>query len=98
MIESWILLMLDPKKYPSEANLPQCARQNQATATQIYGKDPPPQLKDLLKAERDARKCDKDALALEAVSRLNASDLAKRSPSFHLFHTQVAEWAGSLSR
>jgi hypothetical protein len=92
MIESWLLLLHDPLKYRAESELPVCARRDQAVAIRHYGPNPPPQLKDLVEQECKATGKTKSDFALDCVLRLDIADLAARSPSFALFHQQVAGW------
>jgi hypothetical protein len=93
MIEAWLLLMYDPKRYEREATLPQCGWQHQPIAQRVYGAAPPPQLKDL--AEKEQREADiatKADFALTCVLRLDPADLAQRAPSFAHFQLQVSRW------
>ncbi len=91
MIESWLLLLLDPERFPDEACLPRCGSRAQQVARDVHGATPPPQLKDLVESERRAARQSKAEFALDCVLRLDdASLLAARSPSFALFHAQVA--------
>jgi hypothetical protein len=92
MIEAWLLLMYAPEKYRDEASLPTCAWRDRAAARTVYGGSPPPQLKDLFDAERGAST--KANFALECVMKLDATDLAARSPSFARFRDAVAAWPG----
>jgi hypothetical protein len=93
MIEAWLLLMYDPARYEREATLPQCGWRDQDVARRVYGADPPPQLKDLTEKERrEADIATKSDFAAECVLRLDATDLAQRSPSFAHFQRQVSRW------
>jgi hypothetical protein len=93
MIESWLLLMHDAAKYPTEAELPVCKRRDQAAARQLLGADPPMQLKDLVEAEwRASGAASRMDFALACVLKLDADDVARRSPSFHRFRDDVARW------
>jgi hypothetical protein len=93
MLEAWILLMHDPTTYAREYDLPRCARRYQPIAIRTYGAMPPPQLKDLLESECVRIGRTRTELAEAAVLRLDAEDLAARSPSFALFRRQVIAWA-----
>lgn len=94
MMEAWLLLMIDPARYPQEATLPQCGWRDQPVARSVYGADPPPQLKDLTEMEqREAGLATKSDFAVECVLRLDATDLAQRSPSFAHFQRQVSRWS-----
>jgi hypothetical protein len=92
MIETWLLLMHDKTKYPLESALPPCARSDQGVAIRIHGPSPPPQLKDLVDLECRRAGRTKGDFALDCIQRLDADDLAARSPSFASFRNQVAEW------
>jgi hypothetical protein len=95
MIESWLLLLHDPVRYPREADLPVCAWSTQETARRLYGPRPPPQLKDLVEAALHAGGTPaKVDFALACALRLDPEDLATRSPSFDRFRSQVARWSG----
>jgi hypothetical protein len=92
MIESWLLLMHDPVRY-AEATLPQCGLRDQPVAREMYGANPPPQLKDLLEIEqRASRSSSKEDFALACILRLDPADLAERSASFAHFRRQVSTW------
>ena len=94
MIEAWLLLMYDPARYAWEATLPQCGRRDQAVARSFYGADPPPQLKDLTEMEQsEAGLTTKSDFAAACVLRLDAADLAQRSPSFAHLQRQVSRWS-----
>ena len=93
MLEAWILLLHDPAAYARESDLPRCAWAYQPIAIRTYGATPPPQLKDLLQSECARIGKTRTELALAAVLRLDADDLAVRSPSFALFRQQVATWS-----
>jgi hypothetical protein len=93
MIEAWLLLMYGPERYQREAALPQCGWRDQDVARRVYGADPPPQLKNLTEMEqREAGIATKSDFAAECVLRLDATDLAQRSPSFAHFQRQVSRW------
>jgi hypothetical protein len=92
MIEAWLLLMHAPEKYRDEASLPACPWRDRPAARSVYGDDPPPQLKDLFDAERGASS--KADFALECVLKLDATDLAARSPSFARLRDAVTTWPG----
>jgi hypothetical protein len=94
MIEAWLLLMYDSARYAREATLPQCGRRDQDVARRVHGADPPPQLKDLTEMEQsEAGFVTKSDFAAECVLRLDAADLAHRSPSFAHFQRQVSRWS-----
>ena len=90
MIEAWLLLMHDAEKYREESALPPCGWRAQPLAQRLLGPDPPPQLKDLVEAERGTET--KADFAMSCVAKLRPGDLATRSPSFRLFHDQVSRW------
>jgi hypothetical protein len=90
MIETWLLLMHDREKYPEESALPPFGRRDQPLARQVLGANPPPQLKDLLDAERGP--ATKEEFCVSCVLRLEPDDLSARSPSFRLFRDQVSAW------
>jgi hypothetical protein len=92
MIEAWLLVMHDRARYPDEAALPRCSRRDQPVARDLYGHDPPPQLKDLVEAERLASRLGGEDFVLACVMRLDAADLAARSPSFAHLRSEVAAW------
>jgi hypothetical protein len=92
MIESWLLMMHDPATYPNEATLPMYARRRGVAARRAHGHDPPPQLKDLVRSAREARGWSEADFALDCVTRLDADDLAERSPSFQRFRDEVRGW------
>jgi hypothetical protein len=93
MIESWLLLMHDPDRYPQEWSLPACTWSHQEAARALYGADPPPQVKDLFEASLRASLLSrtKAEFALECVLRLDAEGLAARSPSFDRFRCEVSQ-------
>ena len=94
MIEAWLLLMHDRGLYPEESRLPPFARRDQASAWRLMGPDPPPQLKDLVDAERGvATVLD---FALQCVLAINPEDLAARSPSFGSFLEQLSGWRADV--
>lgn len=93
MIEAWLLLLCDRKKYPLESDLPRCARKEKPAAVELYGSTPPPQLKDLVDIERTLAGKDRREFVLGCVLALDVEDLATRSPSFALFADYVRSWS-----
>ncbi len=88
MIESWVLTLLDPSK---AASLPPFAASTQHTAREYYGKNPPPQLKELRDAE--AAKNNEDLLQLfwrAAEADLEAASAASRSLA--MFLEDLKQW------
>lgn len=93
MLESWLLLLHDAGAFAHESALPSCALRDQALARRLCGPNPPPQLKDLLETARLARgAATRLDLAFECILGMSAADLARRSPSFARFWTEVARW------
>lgn len=90
MIETWLLLMHDRARYPEESVVPPFGRSDQPIARRLLGANPPPQLKDLVDAERG--RATRTEFSLNCVLRLDPEDLGDRSPSFRRFRDQVSEW------
>jgi hypothetical protein len=98
MIESWLLLMCDARRYPRESALPPCARRDQSAARRLFGAKPPDQLKDLVDAEqRSSGAPTKADFALTCIVGLDVNDLAARSPSFDRFRGDVAAWKAAAT-
>ena len=88
MIESWLLTLLDPSCAES---LPLFAEASQATARAYYQGNPPPQLKDLRKADQRQRGISEmEHFWLAAEQDLEAA--AKASPSFAMFVKELQAW------
>ena len=87
MIESWVLLLCEPNRPP----LPLFAEAIQHSARTYYGAQPPPQLKDLCKAEAAGLgKSLEDYFWHAAEQNLEAAIAV--SPSFKMFVDDVRQW------
>lgn len=73
MIESWVLLLIDPTR----GELPIFAEASQPLARKYYGKNPPPQLKELCREEGTKIGLEKELLFFFVASR-------EHGPSHHL--------------
>ncbi|HEX2749048.1 MAG TPA: hypothetical protein VHM91_13665 [Verrucomicrobiales bacterium] len=87
MIESWLLLLLDPAR--REESLPPFSETNSAIAREYYGKEPPPQLKDESEASRKRLKLDPDSHFFAAADTGDLEALTAASPSFAVFRKEV---------
>lgn len=87
MIESWLLLLLDPSR--ADNDLPPFAEADSAIAREYYGKQPPPQLKDLREAERSIRNVDLETLFFDAADAGDLDGLTTASESFAVFRKEV---------
>ena len=87
MIESWVLLLCDPHR-PA---LPLFAEAGQASARAYYGAAPPPQLKDLCKAEAAALGVSLDVYFWRAAEQ-DIEAVTPTSPSFRMFVEELAQW------
>ena len=93
MIESWLLLIVNPDTHGNEASLPIFSTKEHAQALRYYAPGAPPdQLKDLTTSERRALGLDTPAFREHCVHVLDPEDLAERAPSFALFKGQVDAW------
>ena len=92
MIESWLLLIA---RGGQAADLPRFSRRDSALSRHFHQPaEPPPQLKDLRDAawvEDGFPNCQEWALSL-VMEKLDAADLAQRSPSFALFKSWLDGW------
>ena len=88
MIESWLLLLLDPH----QTDLPLYAEASQRTARDYYGGTPPPQLKDLRNSSANQRNVTVEELFLEAADCGDLTQLAQASPSYALFQNDLQSW------
>lgn len=87
MIESWLLLLLDPAR--DEESLPLFSEANSATAKEYYGPHSPPQLKDESESlRRAAHKMPFDHF-FDAAHTGDLDRLTEASPSFALFRKEV---------
>lgn len=89
MIESWILLVLDP-----EIHLPIFAKANSASAKKYYGKQNPlPQLKNLRDDwHKKLAMPSPDDFLTHVALEMDPEDLASRSQSFCLFMEWLDRW------
>lgn len=87
MIESWLLLLLDPSLTDDE--LPPFADADSAIAREYHGNHPQPQLKDLCEIERRQRKVDLDRLFFDASDTGDLDRLTEASRSFAIFREEV---------
>ncbi len=87
MIESWVLLMCDPQR----PFLPLLAEARQASARAYYGATPPPQLKDLCKAEAAALGKSLEEYFWHAAER-DIEATAAASRSFKMFVEEIQQW------
>ena len=87
MIESWVLLLCDPNR----PTLPLFAEAIQPSARACYGATPPPQLKDLCKAEAAALPKPLDEYFWHAAEKDIEASIAV-SPSFRMFVEELQQW------
>jgi hypothetical protein len=94
MLETWLLLSLDPEA--TQGSLPLFSAAKNASAKHFYAGSPPPRLKDLLEIWR-SRSSHRDlgSFILEIASSLNGEDLARKSASFALFQQDLHSWRGT---
>ena len=94
MLESWLLLICNPNKYKLEAELPIFSEKTKEQAKTYYGtpKNVPPQLKELVDAERKDLGHSKREFYEHCAHRLVPESLATVSPSFSHFLDQVQSW------
>ncbi len=90
MIESWLLLIHDRRRFPTEIALPRFARSDQAAAQALLGAKPPPQLKDLI--DEACAGQPKSEFALSCILKLDAKALGQCAPSFERFRLAVCAW------
>lgn len=88
MMESWVLVLLNPVR----EELPFFSRAADKIAQAYYGKKVPPQLKDLTDAEAKARGLRVDELVLEVADQGDLMALAARESSFTLFFAELKTW------
>jgi len=91
MLESWVLLLLDPKRaplpiYPNASDM-------QARLFHEPGK-PGPQLKDIVKEEIRHRDLSKQDLLMTAATDGDLAVVESVSPSFRMFATELRGWCG----
>ena len=87
MIESWVLLLLNPQR----EELPPFSQASQQLAQLYYGKTPPPQLKDLRDAEAKQRGVDHLHLFWTAAEQPLEPAMAV-SPCLRMFVEQLQSW------
>ena len=87
MIESWVLLLCDPQR----PTLPLFAEAIQSSALAYCGATPPPQLKDLCKAEAAAIQKPLDEYFWHAAEQDIEATIAV-SPSFRMFVEELRQW------
>ena len=87
MIESWVLLLCDPNR----PVLPLFAEAIQPSARAYHGATPPPQLKDLCKAEAAALQKPLDDYFWHAAEKDIEATIAV-SPSFRMFVEELQKW------
>jgi len=87
MIESWLLLLLDPNR--DEADLPPFSDADSKSARDYYGGNPPPQLKDESEALCIAAKKMPFDHFYDAADSGDLERLTAASPSFALFRKDV---------
>ncbi|WP_456427130.1 hypothetical protein [Rhodocaloribacter sp.] len=94
MLESWLLLIVNPEVHKNEASLPIFSTKEHAQALRYYAPGAPPdQLKDLTTSERRALGLETTRDFLKHCTHaLDPEDLAERAPSFALFKVQVDAW------
>lgn len=91
MIESWLLLLLDPAR----EELPLFSDVSPISRHYYGGKNPPPQLKNLRDEAAATRGLSLDDLFYEAADQGDLDRLAARSPSFALFRDDLKQWRNS---
>jgi hypothetical protein len=87
MIESWVLLLLNPQR----EELPPFSEASQQLAHIYYGKTPPPQLKDLRDAEAKQRGMDHLHLFWDAAEQ-PLEPAMEVSPCLRIFVEQLKNW------
>lgn len=88
MIESWVLLLLNPE-YDT---LPPYSEASSPLAERYYGSRPPPQLKDLRDEAAKSRGLNLDELFWQAAGE-DLEAAAKVSPSLRLFLDDLKAWS-----
>jgi hypothetical protein len=91
MLESWLLLSLDPTA--TDESLPLFSKRAKRSARDYHNGNPPPQLKDRL--EEHLAKSSHHHMAeliLEVAGELDVDELARKSHSFRQFREQVDTW------
>ena len=89
MIESWALHLCDPRRLEP---LPIFSEAIQPSAQAYYGGNPPPQLKDLVRAEAAARGIGLDDYFARAATDGDLDAAAKASPSLAMFREELRTW------
>jgi hypothetical protein len=87
MIESWLLLLLDPAR--NEESLPLFAEASSTTAKEYYGPHPPPQLKDESERLRKAAHKTPFDHFFDAADTGDLDRLTEAAPSFALFRKEA---------
>lgn len=90
MIESWLLVLLNPDC----GDLPIFSEISPITHQYYQGKKPPCQLKELRETEAKRLGLDADSLFLHAADTGDLDKLATRSQSFALFRQDLLAWRG----
>lgn len=97
MMETWQLLICDPKKYQHEQSsiMPIFSKRRQSSAKHYYASsNVPAQLKDLVAeiGKSDINIESSQQFCEYCVEKLDVDDLKSRSPSFTQFANQVQNW------
>jgi hypothetical protein len=93
MLESWLLLILNPGKYINEQSLPSFAKRDSSSAKYYYKSKPPQQLKDLREIEKERLGIGSNRHLCEyCAEQLDPVDLSQRSPSFKQFMDEIMAW------
>ena len=91
MLESWLLLSLDPTA--TDESLPLFSKQAKRSARDYHNGNPPLQLKDRLEEQLVKSSHHRmGELILEVAGELDLDELARKSLSFRQFREQVDTW------
>lgn len=90
MIETWLLMLLDPDC----GELPIFSEVSPISKQYHGGRTPPPQLKELRDAEAERRGVNLDTLFFTAADEGDLDRLAARSESFALYRRDLLAWRG----
>jgi hypothetical protein len=91
MLESWVLVLLDPSRAP----LPLFSRACDQRAREYHGGPPPPQLKDLVDDELDQQGVDRLEL-LHKAAKSYLAPAGERSASLRMFLDELRAWQPAL--
>lgn len=90
MIESWVLLLLNPDRGP----LPIHSRETDVSAIAYHAPSKPDlQLKDLADEEARSRRISKHELMMDAAEAGDLAELERISPSFRSFVEDLRKWS-----